>query len=645
MSAIFGLCYFDHRPVEPESLAAMQAVMSSWGPDGCHSWRQHNAGLGHALLVVSPASRAELMPLHDPERKQVLVAAARLDNRDELFDSFSIPYPERRTTPDGRLVQMAFEKWGENSPKKLYGDWSFAVWDYRRQRLFLARDQLGNTGLYYYHKPPLFAFASGPKPLLALPEVPRRLSEWHLACYLTVFYKAFGSGTFWKGIHQLLPGSRAMVTLKDFKLDTYWRLEDAPPVRLNSDQAYLEGFLDNYRRAVHCRLDSTRPVGVTLSSGLDSGSVTALAAPILRSREEKLIAFTSVPLYQADLLVPKKSAANEWPLAHSLATHLGNVEHIPVQAESPTPMVALERSVDIFGEPPAAPSNNYWFLAMFEAVRRRGLGVLLTGELGNGSVSWTGGRDRILFQLARGHFQACRRALTAWKQRQGCSWLSALKHHFSRPLLVPWWSQQERLASVFSPTWAEYAFIHPNFARRLGLQQVMQTHVHDASGRKPQKPLEERLATLWYTGVGAGPFYHAAGSVFGFEGRHPAADVRLVEYCLGLPDEAYTHAGGEKMLLRRGLAGLMPREILWNTFTGRQAADLKLRLLADRSQVETWLGRLENLYSAKEYLDLGILRRTWQTLQKNHSNCATYLAPVWFIRGLAAGIFIEKLEM
>jgi asparagine synthase (glutamine-hydrolysing) len=195
MSAIFGLWYFDGRPAPPESLGAMQAMMSSWGPDGCTLWRQDNAGLGQALLVVTPASRYEVMPLHDLEKKQVLVAAARLDNRDELGDTFGVPLPERSTTPDGRLVQFAFQRWGEGCPKKLYGDWSFAAWDYGRQRLFLARDQLGNTDLFYYHQPPLFAFASSSKALLALPEVDQRLNEWQLACYLTLFWEASDSGT------------------------------------------------------------------------------------------------------------------------------------------------------------------------------------------------------------------------------------------------------------------------------------------------------------------------------------------------------------------------------------------------------------------------------------------------------------------
>ena len=380
MSAIFGLGYFDGRPIPPESLGAMQAVMSDWGPDGVHCWQQENAGLGHALLVVTPNSRYETMPLHDLEKKQVLVAAARLDNRDELCDTFGIPHPERPTTPNGRLVQLAFKRWGENCPKKLYGDWSLAVWDYRRQRLFLARDQLGNTGLFYYHKPPFFAFASNPKALLALAEVPRQLNEWQLARFLLIFSYEYGSQTFWQGLRLLLPGTSATITAEGFKTQLYWHLGLAPAVRFGSEAEYLDGFLDHYRRAVRCRLESLRPIGTELSCGLDSGSVTTLAAEILRQRGERLTSFTAVPLYQADSLVPGK-IADEWPLAQATAAHCGNVQHVPVRSEAVSPLTGLERLLEIFHEPVHGANNMYWYLAIQDEARRSGLGVILSADL------------------------------------------------------------------------------------------------------------------------------------------------------------------------------------------------------------------------------------------------------------------------
>ena len=644
MSAIFGLVNFDGQPLPPESLSAMQAAISPWGPDGCAHWRQDNAGLGHALLIAAPASRHEVMLLHDPVKKQILVAAARLDNRDELCETFGISPPERSTTPDGRLIQFAFNRWGESCPKKLYGDWSMAVWDYNRQRLFLARDQFGSSGLFYFHQPPLFGFASSLKSLLALPEVPRRLSEWHLACYLTVFYEGYGAGTLWQGIEQLLPGFQIIVTSEKFHRDAYWRLEDAPPVRLGSDEDYLAGFLDQYRRAVRCRLDSVRPVGVTLSSGLDSGSVTALAAEAYRSRGKRLTAFTSSPLYPADSQVRKGKLADEWPLAQALAEQYENIDHIPIRAELVSPISSIDQSLKVFPLPVNGFGNIFWILALHAEAQRRGLGVLLNGQLGNASVSWSGGSSQILFQFLQGNWGSGRQSLVAWKQRHGCSWLSVLKTHLLRPVLGPLWRRRHRLAQPFSSPWADYAAIHPAFARRLHLRQAMRAQGHDPSFATTIKPYRERNFLLSTISVMKGPFEQAYGAAFGQELRDPTADVQLLEYCLGLPDEQYTRQGGTRMLLRRGLTGLMPEVVLWNQGKGKQAADLIFRLLHHKNEVTEKLNRFRNLPIAKEYLDLPRIDQTWQMIQVKQNPHTSRLAAGLFMRGIGAGRFLEILE-
>jgi asparagine synthase (glutamine-hydrolysing) len=641
MSAIFGLCSFDGRPLPPESLSAMQAVMSSWGPDGCTHWRQDNAGLGQALLIATPASRFEVMPLHDLGKKQVVVATARLDNRDELCDAFGIPHPERPTTPDGRLIQLAFTRWGESCPKKLYGDWSLAVWDYGRQRLFLARDQLGNTGLCYYHQPPLFAFASSPKALLALPEVPRRLNEGQLARYLLCIASEYGSHTFWQGLQLLMPGASATITPENLKTRFYWHLGESPPVRFGSDAEYLEGFLDHYRRAVRCRLESLRPVGTELSSGLDSGSVTTLAAEILRKQGKRVTAFTAAPLYQADFLVPGK-IADEWPLAHASAAHCGNVEHVPVRAEAVSPVASLERLAELFHEPVHGSSNVYWHLTIRDEAKRRGLGVILTGEHGNASVSWHGGTYPIFFQLVRGDWQAGLRSLTAWKLRHGCSWWTALRRNILSPALRPLWSQRHRLLGQPSSAWLDYTGLHPEFACRLGSTQVWRKSFLYRVEHNVITPEWERLAIFLLNAPRRGAFAHAVGSAFGLEVRDPTTDVKLVEYCQGLPEEQYTCQGGNRMLLRRGMTGLMSPTVLCNTDFGYQGADLIFRLLQYRTEVEALFLRLEQAPAAKEFLDLEALRQTWHSLQGYQTPQTPWIASM-LMRGLDAGIFLEKL--
>jgi asparagine synthase (glutamine-hydrolysing) len=641
MSAIFGLVYLDGRPLPAGELEIMRGRLAHWGPDGGGTWLGESAGLGQVLLHSTPEARHDTMPLWDDARQTVLVAAARLDNRDELCDAFGIPAAERATTPDGRLVQRAFQRWGEDCPRHLLGDWSFAAWKPRERRLFVARDHIGVTGLFYYFRPPFFAFASGCEALLALPEVPRRLDEFHFARYLAIV-PGDPDHTAWEDMRKLLPAHRLTVTAEGLRTDCYWRIEDAPAIRLGSHADYVEGFLDLYRRAVRSRLRSLRPVGTTLSAGLDSGSVTALAAEALRERGERLTAFTSVPLHPAEYLVPG-ALADEWPLAHAVAERWDNIDHFAIRAETLTPLSALTRSLTIYPQPLHAAGNLFWLLALNAEAQTRGLGVLLTGQLGNGGISWSGGQNRMFYLFARGHWDAGRRAMSEWRARNGRSWFRTVKSQLLGPVLGPIWKQRSRLLRPGAPSWTDLGAIQPEFARRMNLRAAARESRFYQLFPKPPDSKQEHSLFFSMNAPLAGPIHQAQGAACRLEVRDPTIDVKLLEFCFGVPDEVHAHNGGERMLVREAMEGLLPPEVQWNTVRGRQAADVALRLLDHRDEMETALHGLETAPIVGEYLDLKALRAAWQDLQAEVTVQTAQRATILLLRGVMAGMFLQQL--
>jgi asparagine synthase (glutamine-hydrolysing) len=619
----------------------MRTRLAHWGPDGGGIWIGESAGLGQVLLRSTPEACHETMPLWDDDRQTVLVAAARLDNRDELCDAFGIPSSERPTTPDGQLVQRAFQRWGESSPQHLLGDWSFAAWKPRERRLFVARDHIGVTGLFYYFQPPFFAFASGLEALLALPEIPHRLDEFHFARYLAIV-PGDHDHTAWENVRTLLPAHSLVVTSEALRTNCYWRIEEAPPVRLGSDADYVEGFLDLYRRAVRTRLRSLRPVGTTLSAGLDSGSVTALAAEALRERGERLAAFTSVPLHPAGHLVPG-ALADEWPLAHAVAERWDNIEHVPIRAEAISPLAAVARSLTIYPQPAHAAGNLFWILALYSAAQARGFGVILTGQMGNGGTSWSGGQNRIFYLFARGNWDAGRRELAAWRTRQGRSWLGAVKSGILGPVLGPFLRQRGRLLRLGAPSWADLGAVQPAFARRIKLRAAArQSHIHALFAR-PIEPHRERGLILSINAPLTGPFHQAYGAACGLEVRDPTTDVRLLQYCFGVPDEVHTRDGGERMLVRYAMEGLLPKDARWNTVHGHQAADVALRLLDHREEMEAALRGLESTPIVSEYVDVTTLHVAWQALQAQVTPQTARRATLLLLRGVMGGLFLKQL--
>ena len=576
---------------------------------------QASAAFGHALLVVTHESRFEKMPYCDTDEGILFTAAARLDNRDELCDVFDISLAERPTIPDGKLVFHAYKKWRADSCKHIFGDWSFAAWHSKEKRLFLARDHLGNTGLFYYFKTPLIVFASNPEAILAHPAVPRTLDELKLAKNLGIdIQDKDWSRTFWKDICCLISAHTITITSTDRKIENYWRLDEAPAIRLGSDSAYLEGFLEHFRRAVRVRLNSIRPVGTQLSSGLDSSAITALAAQALQQENHPLVAYTSVPLHPAEKLFPKK-LTDEWPLAHQVAELYGNIEHIAIRAEDITPLGAIKRSLDITRAPQHASSNMVWIISLFENARQRNLGVMLTGQLGNGGVSWSGGQDYIFDLFARNQWRKGLQSLTAWKHHHGYSWFRALKSQILRPVLLPLWSEYQRFLHRIKQTYSAYSYPQKDFIRQMGINESAKM----IFTLKHIDPMTERMLTTIRNGTMVGPLWHSFSAYFSMEVRDPTADVRLLEFCKGVPDEQNTFEGGQRMLIRRAMAGILPDAVRWNNIRGRQAADTIFRLRDQCADVEQELARFQSAAEVTRYIDTASMKRVWNDLASSSS--------------------------
>src|SRR3989449_1054025 len=277
MSGIAGLWRLGGQPVEPAELESMTARLAHRGPDGTGAWREGPVALGHGMLHTTPESLREQQPLVGTRGDLVLAADARIDNRGELCSL--LPAPSDATDAD--LILAAYERWDETCPEHLLGDFAFAIWDAREQRLFCARDHFGVKPFYYHHRlGRLFAFASEIKGLLALPDVPRRLNETRVADYLVPLLED-KEITFYEEIVRLPPAHWMTVDREGIRRQEYWSLDPEREIRLGSDDEYAAAFREIFTEAVRCRLRSAFPVGSMLSGGLDSSSIVCVARELL----------------------------------------------------------------------------------------------------------------------------------------------------------------------------------------------------------------------------------------------------------------------------------------------------------------------------------------------------------------------------
>ena len=643
MSGIFGILNFDGQPVAHKNLEAMLAGMAYWGFGASSFWQGENVGIGRLLLHNPPVAGAESLPLQHPTGGLVLTAQARIDNRDDLWPVIA-SRTEAKQSPDSELIAHAYLRWGEECVQHLTGDWAFAAWDPREHKLFLARDHCGISNIYYCRQPHFFAFASSIKGLLALPDVPKRPNLQSLARLLTVWA---GDGendreqTAYEEIFRLPAAHTLTITPDKVEMRRYWHLENTPPLRLGSDDEYLEAFLDVYREAVCCRLRTSaspawgeRKVGATLSGGLDSGSVCALAARELRSCGGRLPVFTSVPMFATQSTTPPGWFGDESPLVEINRRYIGNLDVHYIRAEAFSPLAGMRRALEVHDRPMHAAGNEYWLNALLETARQQGLGILLTGQVGNATISWGGTAENPRSSDLSGQWQIlCRKLI-----RSRSSPWKMVRQHVLRPIVA----RTQRVFRSAAP-WEAYSAIHPQWARSLDLRRRMKASGHDPYFMQPSDPHQARFQMLSFADGVAG-IWEEMGRAYGLEVRDPTMDKRLMEFCLAIPDEQYRLNGQDRSLIRRAMQGLLPDEVRLNRRRGLQAADLGYRLLAELPEVQAMLTRLEQSTLACQVLDLAKMKGVLQALQKEVNARTTATCEMILARGMLAGMFLLRFD-
>ncbi|MDJ0752150.1 MAG: asparagine synthase-related protein [Ardenticatenaceae bacterium] len=621
MSGIFGLIHFDDEPVEQHSLAAMRAALTMSPPDRSEILLTRQAGFGQIIHFSTPESQYEALPQQFEGNNQLFTAAGRIDNRGELCDRFDISVNERATTPDSTLIWLAWQTWGEDCPDHLLGDWSFAVWNPQERRLFLARDHHGNTSLYYYRDRRRFAFASNRQALLAL-GVPRRLNELYLAQVLTSWPAYHGERTVDLDIYRLPPAHALTAEAESCRTWRYWRLEDTPQLHLPNFEAYVAGFLEIYEEAVRCRLRSLQPIGVTLSGGLDSGSVTALAAKNLPN--QTLHAFTSVPRFNTDKTIGDRRFGDETTFAQHTARAYDNIEHHLIPAEHITPLDGLKQVLAIRQEPGHAGGNYYWMIALFQKAQEMGIGTLLTGQGGNATISWTGAPVRTSFS----------------KTVQSSGWKQGIKWLMPSPL-----QRAYKLSPFYQTSWQNSA-IHPKFAARLDLARqriAAESDGWDAPYRW-RDPFQLRLSIILPGRSIIGGIWAEMSHAFGVVIRDPTLDKRVMAYTLSIPNRYFVGQDGlDRHLIREAMAGLLPDPVRLNPKRGLQAADIVYRLRESADEIENNFGELESS-DVVDYIDLSKMRSCYDNLCQNMNISLFAQAVTIFMRGLDTGLFLKHFD-
>ncbi|NCJ08143.1 lasso peptide isopeptide bond-forming cyclase [Synechococcales cyanobacterium C] len=563
MSAIAGLFYRNQQAVSPSDLAQMTQALAHRGPDGIQQWHHGSIGLGHCMLHTTPESKHEVLPLVSPGEDYVITADARIDNRKALMQALNIDPCSSFEISDSQLILKAYQRWGEQCLDYLIGDFAFAIWDKQQQHLFCARDHFGVKPFYYYLNDQSFIFGSEVKALLSQTNVPRQINEVRIGDYLLSLFEDTAI-TFYEDIWRLPPAHRLLIRAESVTLEPYWSLDAIQTLHLETDQAYADQFREIFIEAVSCRLRSAVPVGSMLSGGLDSSAITCTARHIQSESHQP-------PLPTFSAIFDTVKECDERFYINAVLDQGGFTPHY-LHGDQRSPLTDIDQILWHQDEP-LFSFNLFLNWGIYDIAHHKGVRVILDGFDGDSTISHgigffrelaIAGRWGDLIRELQGFCRNSNEPLFKWL------WPFLWNFGFRKSRLIRGgqriWrtiTKKQAWTSKRTPPAAYPDTINPDLIKRLSLEQRL-----NAQKQAEIAALQSERAEHYRSLVrGVMPYtlevLDKSAAAFGIEPRFPFWDKRLVEFCLSLPPEQKVRDGWTRMIMRRGLDGILPREVQW----------------------------------------------------------------------------------
>lgn len=315
MCGICGVLRLDPNAekIEQSLIDRMTDSLAHRGPNDRGTWADDWVSLGSRRLSVIDLSAAGHMPMSNEESTVHIVYNGELYNFRELKERFRLAERHKfRSRTDTEVLLHLYEEVGIEMAQHLNGMFAIAIWDSRSETLFLLRDHVGIKPLLYQRDQNHFRFGSEIKAIIADHRIARRPSLQALYDFLTFDYVP-GTQTAFEGIHEVPPGHWMSVDRHgNVELQRYWKTSWLVDESLDETEIYQQAY-QLIDRAVEHQLVADVPVGIFLSGGMDSSTITALMAN-----------HTSEPIHTYSVGFEDKSF-NELPYARMVAKKFNTI--------------------------------------------------------------------------------------------------------------------------------------------------------------------------------------------------------------------------------------------------------------------------------------------------------------------------------
>ncbi len=540
MHLLCGLWMRGGEPADRTRLEAMCAAMQPSTPgvrQGMPAfWCEGSVGLSVLTFGATDAGAIVLS-----EGSKIVAADVRLHEAEELQQLLG----GRPGTP-AELVARAFDRFGEEAPKHILGDFALAAWDPGAGELWLTRDTAGVRPLVYgAGAGGSFLFASFPRALHASGLLPRTLNPLAL---LRPVLGLFNAGeTLSAGVLQSPPGSILRVSATTLRQSTYWRPTRQPQRHRHPAEA-AEELRALLERAVRGRIAGSGPVASHLSGGLDSSTLAILAARALRAEQRTLLAYSFLPAER------RADIEDEGPFIESVLAQEPDICWKAVAPPPPLEVLGSLRDPDGgFALVGSWPENAVCADAAVGAAE-----IVLSGWGGDEGATYNG-RGVLADAFRHGRWIYLRRELEALKRQRGFRRRNTLLGDVVLPSVPGSWFQalQRARGRGDSSDWDPSRLLAVPWRKKAAGRGSTQLSL-GPNARRNQLTLLRSPHIAGRTGTWA-----AIGANYGLAFTFPLLDRRVLEWALSLPPHWHLRDGWKRRLLRDATAGILPETIRW----------------------------------------------------------------------------------
>jgi asparagine synthase (glutamine-hydrolysing) len=571
VSGIVGIVNLDGAPVDGELLAQLTRSLAFRGPDHQNLWQAGAVGFGHTLLRTTVESNTE-RGVASLDGQVWITADVRLDGRRALIARLGAEgHAPAAAANDVTLLLHAYACWGEAALDHLIGDFAFAIWDARRQRLFCAHDHFGVVPFYYARVKNCLVFSNTLNTVRLHPAVSPRLNAQTVGDFLLFMMNMDLATTTFADIQRLPPAHSLVCADGAVTVQPYFHLPAAQDnVQPNRPEEYVEQFQGLFDQAVADRL-RTEKAGAYLSGGMDSSSIAVTAHKFLRESGKPYD-------FRAYTLVCEQLHHDEEGYYAGLVAQQSEIplEYLPVERFLQTPPAA--HPISLLSEPSLIASQ----AAELDIVARvaRYSRVLFAGYGGDPA-----------FELAAGPRGQAGALLGPLGRMIGNPYRlqSAVRAHWRR------WRGQ-RSASLGFPAWLQPAFV---------TQQALRERWQAQSKAQPVRGRHGMFCAPVWSHIFAAS--DPGATAFPLRFRFPFFDLRLVQYLATIPPAPWLE---QKTLLRIAMQARLPAAVY-------QRPKTRLRghpqyVLAQQRGVQDWMSALLANPALNEYVDGARWRATMQ---------------------------------